>query len=106
MADTITISEKGLVLAEERRFWQDVSAISRPIRDRKVHAYAQKMVKWIGKAMLEVARDQMEELDDEEMGEEYIKKMIEEDKKSPAEKISDDAMLNAMAEAQWGDSPF
>lgn len=107
MADTITISAKGLILADERRFWQDVANISRPIRDKKVHAYANKMVKWIGKAMLEVARDQMEEDNEEdEMSEEYIKKLIAEDKKTPAEKISDEAMMNAMLDAQFGDSPF
>ena len=107
MADTITISAKGLLLADERRFWQDIVNISRPIRDKKLHAYANKMVKWIGKALLEVARDQMaEDEDDEVMDEEYIKRAIAEDKKSPADKISEDAMMNAMLDAQFGDSPF
>ena len=100
---TTTISEKGLLLAEERRFWQDVETISRPIRDRKVHAFANKMVKWLGKAMLEVARDQMEEDDAEEMREDDIKKLIEEDKKSPAEKIQEKATMQALLEAEWGE---
>ena len=97
---TTTISEKGLLLADERRFWQDVEAISRTFKDKKVHAYAKKMTKWIGRAMIEVARDQMED-DDEEMSEEQIKKLLEEDKKSPSEKIQDEAMMNAMLEHQW-----
>ena len=101
MANTITISDKGLLLADERRFCQDIESISRGVRNRKVHAYANKMVKWLGKAMLEVAMDQMEEDGEEEMSEEYIKKLIEEDKKTPAEKISDDAIMNAMLEASW-----
>lgn len=94
------------MLAEERRFWQDVAAIARPVKDRKVHAYARKMFKWIGAAMLEVARDQMADDSEEEMSEEYIKKMIDEDKKSPSDKIRDEAMMNALSDAQWGDSPF
>lgn len=106
MTTTTTISEKGLLLAEERRFWQDMEVISRNFRDKKVHTYTKKNVKWLGRAMLEVARDQMDEDVEEEMTEERIKKLIEEDKKSPAEKISEEAMLNAYAEAQWGDSPF
>lgn len=101
-ATTTTISEKGLLLAEERRFWQDIEAISRTFKDKKVHAYAKKMIKWIGRAMIEVARDQMEEDDEEEMSEDRIKKLIEEDKLSPSEKISRDAMMNAMLEAEWG----
>lgn len=98
---TTTISEKGLLLAEERRFWQDVEAITRSFRDKKVHAYAAKMTKWLGRAMLEVARDQMEDEDNEEITEEYIKKMIEEDKKSPSDKIRDQAMMQAMLESDW-----
>ena len=100
MANTTTISEKGLLLAEERRFWQDAEAISRTFKDKKVHAYAKKMVKWIGRAMIDVARDQMED-DDEEMTEEQMKKLLEEDKKSPSEKIQDEAMMNAIMEHQW-----
>lgn len=103
---TTTISDKGLLLAEERRFWQDMEPISRNYRDKKVHAYCKKMVKWLGRAMLEVARDQMEEDDDEALSEEAIKKLVEEDKKSAADKISDEAMMNAMLDAQWGSSPF
>lgn len=103
----LTISEKGLRLAEERRFWQDMEDVSRPFRDKKVHAYAVKMVKWIGKVMLEVARDQMEEDADDEMSEEELKKrLLEEDKKSPSEKIGDDAIMNAFLEAQFGSSPI
>ena len=30
----------------------------------KVHAYSKKMAKWLGRAMLEVARDQMEDDED------------------------------------------
>ena len=103
---TTTISEKGILLADERRFWQDVEALSRTYRDKKVHAYSKKIVKWLGRAMLEVARDQMDEGDDDEMSEERLKKLIEEDKRSDADKIRDNAMMNAMLDAQWGDSPF
>lgn len=103
---TTTISDKGLLLAEERRFWQDMEAISRSYRDKQVHAYCKKMVKWLGRAMLEVARDQMDEDEDEEMSEEKLKKLIEEDKKSPSEKIGDNAIMHAISEAQWGDSLF
>lgn len=106
MTTTTTISDKGLLLAEERRFWQEIEPIARSYKDRKVHAYCKKIVKWLGRAMLEVARDQMDEDEDEEMSEEKLKKLIEEDKKSPSEKISDNAIMNAIAEAQWGDSPF
>lgn len=106
MTTTTTISDKGLLLAEERRFWQDMESISRNYRDKKVHAYSKKMAKWLGRAMLEVARDQMDEDEDEERSEEKLKKLIEEDKKSPSEKISDNAIMNAIAAAQWGDSPF
>ena len=106
MTTTTTISDKGLLLAEERHFWQEMEVISRNLRDKKVHAYSKKMVKWLGRAMLEVARDQMEEDDEEELTEDAIKKMIEEDKMSPADKISRDAMMNALVESQWGDSPF
>ena len=99
---TTTISEKGLLLADERRFWQDVEAISRSNRDKKVFSYSRKMVKWLGRAMLDVARDQMDEDQDEEMSEERLKKLIEEDNKSDADKIRDDAMMNAMLDAEWG----
>ena len=101
MTTTTTISDKGLLLAEERRFWQDMESISRNYRDKKVHAYSKKMAKWLGRAMLEVARDQMEDDEDEEMSEEKLKKLVEEDKKSPSEKIQDEAMMNAMLGHQW-----
>lgn len=103
---TTTISDKGLLLAEERRFWQDMEAISRRYRDKQVHAYCKKMVEWLGRAMLEVARDQMDEDEADQMSEERLKELIEEDKKSPSEKIGDNAIMHAIAEAQWGDSSF
>ena len=106
MTTTTTISDKGLLLAEERRFWQEMEPISRIYREKKVHTYAKKMVKNLGRAMLEIAKVQMEEDEDEDNPEEALKKLIEEDKKSPAERIQDEATMNALLEAQWGTSPF
>lgn len=99
---TTTISEKGLLFAEERRFWQDVEVISRTFRDKRVHAYAKKMVKWIGKAMIEIAKDQMDD-DEEEMNEETLKRLIEEDKRSDSEKLMEQAYFNAIANSQGGE---
>ena len=107
MANPFTISEKALLLAEERRFWQTVDDIARPFRDKQVHNYAKRMIKLLGKAILETARDQMTEDAEEEKSEEYFKRLMEEDKKPPSEKISEMAMMNAMLEAGWdGTSPI